>query len=184
MTKQVVPKEIEADILNMEKRGEEAMKSFVKERICGSENLWGTVKKQKFFNWIDTCKKVKLKDSKGDIELKSTNSLFARLLLIAKSSRELDLEDVISEYEFAIINAIIMQPDGSVIPCNKKSELLHILEELPSHNHQEEPESLSLEHTVLVIDGMCIVNEVISTAHPKTCKELAEVFIKVINVRS
>ena len=54
------------------------------------------------------------------------------------------------------INAIIRQPDGLVIPCNNKSELLviHILDELPSHAHQEEPESLSFEHTVLVIDGM------------------------------
>ena len=84
------------------------------------------------------------------------------------------------------INAIIRQPDGLVIPCNNKSELLviHILDELPSHAHQEEPESLSFEHTVLVIDGMCIINEVISTAHPKTCKELAEVFIIVIKARS
>ena len=79
-----------------------------------------------------------------------------------------------------------MQPDGSVIPCNKKSELLvlHILDELPSHAHQEEPESLSFEHTVLVIDGMWIINELISTAYPKTCKELAEVFIIVIKARS
>ena len=76
--------------------------------------------------------------------------------IISFFSSELYLEDVISEYEFATINAIIRQPDGLVIPCNNKSELLviHILDELPSHAHQEEPESLSFEHTVLVIDGM------------------------------
>ena len=91
-------------------------------------------------------------------------------------SCELDLEDVISEYEFATINSIIMQPDGSVIMCINKSELLHILDELSSHDHKEEPESLSFEHTVLVIVRVCIINEVISTAHPKTWKELAEVF--------
>ena len=57
MTKQVIPKEIEEDILNTETRGEKAMKLFVKERICGSKNLWGGMNKLKYLNWIDTCKK-------------------------------------------------------------------------------------------------------------------------------
>ena len=33
------------------------MKSFVKDRICGSENVWAPMEKLKYFNWNDTCKK-------------------------------------------------------------------------------------------------------------------------------
>ena len=127
MTKQVIPKDIEEDILNTETRGEKAMKLFVKERICGSKNLWGGMNKLKYLNWIDTCKKIKLKDSKGVFEAKSTNSFLARLLFIAKSNRDIDLEEVISNYEFSVTNSVIMQSDGSIIICTNKSELLHIL---------------------------------------------------------
>ena len=70
--------------------------------------------KLKYFNWIDTCKKMKLKDSKGVIEVKSTNLFLARLLFIAKSNRDTDLEEVISNYEFSATNSLIMQPDGSI----------------------------------------------------------------------
>ena len=57
ITKQVVTKEIEKDILNIETRGEKDMKSFVKDCICGSENLWAPMKKLEYFNWNNTCKK-------------------------------------------------------------------------------------------------------------------------------
>ena len=177
-------KEIEKDILNIETRGEKAMKLFVKDRICGSVNLWAPMKKLKYFNWNDICKKIKLKDSKGVIEVKSTNSFLARLLFIAKSNRAIDLEDVISNYEFSVTNFMIMESDGSIIICTNKSQLLHILEDLPSENIHPNPETMNLNDTVLIIDGMCIVNEVISTACPKTCEDLAFAFINVLKCRS
>ena len=71
--------------------------------------------KLKYSNCIDSCKKMKLKDSKGVIEVKSTNSFLAHLLFIAKSNRDIDLEEVISNYEFSATNSLIMQPVGSII---------------------------------------------------------------------
>ena len=129
-------------------------------------------------------KKIKLKDSKGVFEAKSTNSFLARLLFIAKSNRDIDLEEVISNYEFSVTNSVIMQSDGSIIICTNKSELLHILEDLPSQNSYQEPEIINLDNTVLIIDGMCIVNEVMSVACPKSCRDLAVVFINVLKGRS
>ena len=67
MTKQVVSKVIEEDILKFETRGENAMKLFVQERICGSDNLWKPMTKLKYSNWTDICKKMKLKDSKDRV---------------------------------------------------------------------------------------------------------------------
>ena len=161
------------------------MKLFVQERICGSDNLWKPMTKLKYSNWIDICKKMKLKDAKNRvIEVKSTNSFLARLLFIAKSNRDIDLEEVISNNEFSATNSLIMQPDGSIIMCTNKSELLHILENLPSESSYQEPDTLNLENTVLIIDGMCIVNEVISVACPKHCKDLADVFVNTLKGRS
>ena len=77
-----------------------------------------------------------------------------------------------------------MEPDGSIIMCTNKSQLLHILEDLPSENIHPNPETMNLNDTVLIIDGMCIVNEVISTACPKTCEDLAFAFINVLKCRS
>ena len=108
----------------------------------------------------------------------------SHLLFIAKSNRDIDLEEVISNHEFSATNSHIMQPDGSIIMCTKKSELLHILEYLPSKSSYQEPETLNLENTVLFIDGMCIVNEVISVACAKSCKDLADIFVNDLKGRS
>ena len=103
MTKQFVPETIEKDILTMEERGQQALQSFVEQHICGPTNLWERMPKLKFLTWNDACKTVKLKDNKGQVELKATNSLFVRMLMIARSNRQIDLEDVISNHEFAAI---------------------------------------------------------------------------------
>ena len=126
----------------------------------------------------------------------------ARLLFIAKLNRDIDLEEVISNYEFSATNYLIMQPDGSIIMCTNKSELLHILENLSKGSSYQEPDTyqepytyqksdtyqdpdtLNLEDTVLIIDGMCIVNKVISVACPKSCKDLADVFVIDLKGRS
>lgn len=59
--RQMIPESIQEDILDMENRGQQVMESFVKERVCGSTNLWNVMKKQKFLNWEDACKPAKLK---------------------------------------------------------------------------------------------------------------------------
>ena len=108
----------------------------------------------------------------------------ARLLFIAKSNCDIDLEDFISNYEFSVTYSVIMQSDGSIIKCTNKSELLHFLEDLPSQNSNQEPEIMNLNYTVLIIDAMCIVNEVMSVACPKNCRDMAVVFINVLKERS
>ena len=49
------------------------------------------------------------------LTLKATRSIFARLLVIDRSSREnVDVEEVIGMHEFAYTNKVIMAPDGSM----------------------------------------------------------------------
>ena len=54
--------------------------------------------KVKFLSWDGMCKTIKFKDKKGQLELKATTALFARMLMIAKSDRQIDTEDVISNH--------------------------------------------------------------------------------------
>ena len=111
MTKQVFPETIEKDILTMEERGQQALQFFVEQRNCGPTNLWERMSKVTFLTWTDACKTVKLKDEKGQVELKATTSFFVRMLMIARSNRQIDLEDVISNYGFAAVNSTLMDGD-------------------------------------------------------------------------
>ena len=188
MSKVVMPEAIEKDILNMEERGQQAFQSFVEQRICGTTNLWDRMVKQKFLNWEDSCKIIKLKGSSGHVEMKATNSLFARMLIIAKSNRQIDLEDVISNHEFTQINTILMNSDGSLIPSTDKSDLIHILEGLVVPD-DDLVDGLSAQidedhsDTYLVIDGMSVVHELMSVIQFPTCKALADVFTNTIAAR-
>lgn len=47
--------------------------------------------------------------------MKATGSLFAQMLIVAKSDCQIDLEEVISTYEFSTTNAYLMNLDGSLI---------------------------------------------------------------------
>ena len=56
MTKQVVSEAIEKDILTVEERGQQALESFVNQRICGDTNIWGKMKKLKFLSGMTHAK--------------------------------------------------------------------------------------------------------------------------------
>ena len=57
--------------------------------------------------------------------------------MIAKSQRDLDIQSLISNYEFHSVNSVIMKPDRALLPCSAKSDLQHALEKLPcdQENH-------------------------------------------------
>ena len=61
------------------------------------------------------CKGDETRAGAEYLPLKTTTSIFADVLVIARSSREdIDLEEVIGTHEFACTNRELMQPDGSV----------------------------------------------------------------------
>lgn len=105
----------------METRGNEAKVSFVEKRICGKCNFWDRMKKLKYLNWDHLCKSVNIKDNSKEIQMKSSTSFISRLLVIANYERTVDVQEAISTYEFQNVNHMLMNPDGSVIPANKKA---------------------------------------------------------------
>ena len=79
---------------------------------------------------MDTSKSVKISLPTKKIELKQTRSLFARLLIVARTHEELDLQDLIGHYKFSCVPMSIFAPDGSLLPCTDKSKLMALLESL------------------------------------------------------
>ena len=65
--------------------------------------MWDKMSNPKYLTWKNGCKTFKLKTESEVVSLKATNSLFVCLLLIAKSSREFDLEDILGKHDFATI---------------------------------------------------------------------------------
>ena len=65
-----------------------AYKTFVEERIIGRRNLWDKMTKVKQKKWMSAGKDIKLGTGTNVLTSKATTSLFARLLVIARSSRE------------------------------------------------------------------------------------------------
>ena len=105
LSKEIVPQSVQKSILSTEKVGMEAFQRFVEARLTGNENLWTKMTKVKLLSWNATVKEVKLKSGSEVQILKATSSFFARMLVIARSSREdIDLETVIGTHEFAYTN--------------------------------------------------------------------------------
>ena len=107
-----------------------AYQKFVAERVTGNENLWAKMTKVKLLSWNASAKEITLKDSSETVILKATSTLFARMLVIARSSRaDVDLEEVFGTHEFSF-NRVLMEPDGSIHPTTDKSTIIHLLENL------------------------------------------------------
>ena len=74
--------------------------------------------------------KVKVKDILT--ELKEDRGLFARIVIVARSRQEIDLRGSLSNYEFSVVPRDLFSSDGSMHHCPKKSDLMRILEAIPS----------------------------------------------------
>ena len=105
----------------------------------------------------------------------------SRLLIIARSSRDVDMEEVIVNYEFSTTNRTLMKPDGSVHPTLNKSSIIAVLEELSAEaqtNSQIEPPSQENNPNTtgmcLVVNGMAVVQEIMAVKSLNNCKELAD----------
>ena len=67
-------------------------KLFLEQHISGEVNLWDRMTNVLFLNCDDLCKETTLKISTTEYQLRSTTSVFSRLLANAKSDCNLDLD--------------------------------------------------------------------------------------------
>ena len=189
MSKEIIPDEVQQSILATEETGMKAYNTFVEDRILGNGNLWDKMTKVKQKTWTSAAKDLKLNIGSEILTLKVTTSLFARLLVIARSSRDsVNLEEVIGMHEFAYTNRVLMAPDGSIHPTMDKSTVIKLLEDLVANDTSQisaQPTELEdTSATCLVVDGMGVVQELMAVKNFKTCKELATSYVRLIDAKA
>lgn len=115
VTKAIMPDEVKEEILNAHAKGFALHKAFVATRIVTTEtNFWAPMSKIKLKMWTSTGHKTKVISGDKIIELKEDRSLFARMLIVARSRPEIDLQQAIGKYEFSAVPRSLFAPDGTL----------------------------------------------------------------------
>ena len=94
------------------------------------------------------------------IELKESKDVFGRLMILSKSSREIDQKQAISTFEFTMTPRSLFTPDGEILPCTDKSKLIQAIEDVSTDEQQNTLDSSSGENIdpkIAVVDGMKLV---------------------------
>ncbi|KAH3861014.1 hypothetical protein DPMN_023940 [Dreissena polymorpha] len=128
ITHAYVSQEYVPQILNIDDTGQKLYKDYVAERINGDVSLWAPVKKQNNKNYMSGNLKQTVKILDQSVDLKETKDLCGRLMVLATSNRDIDQKNAIGNYEFTLTPRALFAPDGSILPCNDQSNLIHSLE--------------------------------------------------------
>ena len=75
------------------------------------------------------------------VDLKETKDLYEKLMVLASSNRDIDQKQAVGTYEFTLTPRAHFSPYGSVLPCNDKSKLIHVLEKLTTGEKQKQTNS-------------------------------------------
>ena len=93
ITKMVMPTQVQKDICNQDEIGQQENVTFVEKRINKNEvNIWARMKKVQLKLWKSIRKTVKHKLADQIVEMKDDRSLFARMLIVARSRPEVNLK--------------------------------------------------------------------------------------------
>ena len=111
--------------------GTRLFEEFVNERIkLNKINMWAPMKKRSLQTWKSATKRIKLKVDQEVVELKEDRNLFARLLLVAKSRPNMNLEQAVGDHELSVVPRSLFSDDEQMLPCGGKSCLMSKLEGL------------------------------------------------------
>lgn len=176
ITHAYVPQESVPQILNVNKSGQKLYEEYVVERINGDVSLWAPVKKQNNAMFLSGNKKQSVKVRDKSVDLKETKELYGRLMVLAKSHRDINQKNAVGNYEFTLTPRALFAPDGSILPCTDKSKLIHCLEKLgkPNDTHPNSQAPVSEEHVdeaetssappsesykIAIVDGMVLIQQ-------------------------
>ena len=170
ITHAYIPDEYVPQILNIDAMGQKLYEDYVSERINGDVSLWAPVKRENNKMYMSGIKKHTVKVRDKTIDLKETKSLYGRLMVLARSNRDIDHKQAIGTYEFTLTPRALFTPSGSMLMCSDKSKLIHALEKLvtPGTDEQTNKEAGNLtvdvgvscqSQRIAVVDGMVLVQK-------------------------
>ena len=111
-----MPEKVKNDICERGEIGKKLFETLVTDRIKTNKvNLWSPMKRRKLLTWKDSEKVLKLSCKDKVIELKEDRSLFAKLMAVCKSRPEINIKEVIGQYEFSVAPRSLFAPDGTML---------------------------------------------------------------------
>ena len=110
ITHAYVPDEFVEQILNANDTGQKIYEDYVTERISGNISLWAKVTKvgNKMFMSGNKTTTIKLRDK--TIDLKETKDLYGRIMILTKSTRDIDQKGAIGNHEFTLTPRSLFSP--------------------------------------------------------------------------
>jgi len=136
VTKAIMPDVVRTDVVSEPEIGNNLAETFIAERLTsGKVNLWSPIKKRQLKTWRSAGMKMKITAGDEIVELQD-RSLFARVLVISKSRFEINLRETIATCEFSVVPGAMFEADGTMLHCSTKSNLMAILENLPTNNQE------------------------------------------------
>lgn len=168
-SKAILPSTSSDEILNHKNIGEECYQLFVKERFHGTTSIWSSMKKRKLQTFKTSGKEINRKIGEKVIQLKEEKSLLSRFLIASRKRPELDLEHCLGNFEFSVVPKSLFSNDGEPLISTDKYVILHHIEDMlkPESSQDEIGHS---DQSVIIIDGMAVVNKVKKTPSIKTLK--------------
>ena len=121
------------------------------------------------------------------MDLKETKDLYGRLMVLARSSRDINQKEAIGNHEFTLTPRALFAPDGTILPCLDKSKLIHLLNKLATAEtpqDDQQPEEVGMDftpdapsHKIALVDGMVLLQKMAKKpAKIVTVKDLGECF--------
>lgn len=179
-TKAVFSSEIVKDVKRVESLGADLYATFKKDRIeSSSVNLWAPIKRNKLHLCSSSRKKVKTGIGGSVSELSADRSLFARMLIVTRSQRDVDVAETLGKYEMAAVPRSMFAYDGTMHLCTAKSKLIAILKSLIDSipNEVVQLQSMSVpSFSVAVVDGMAELQALSKSPDITTCADLGRSF--------
>src|SRR6267154_615544 len=109
---------------------------------------------------------VKLRDK--TVDLRETKDLYGRLMVLARSNRDINQKEAIGNYEFTVTPRALFALDGTILPCQDKSKLISLLNKLATEEsvlEDQQPEdgmdtrSDASIRKIALVDGMVLLQK-------------------------
>ena len=198
-----VPEQYVSQILNIDSIGQKLYEEYVAERINGDVSIWAKVSKEKNNMYMSGNKEQKMRIRDKAVDLKETKDLYGRLMVLARSSRDIDLKQALGNYEFTLTPRALFAPNGSMLECHGKADLIHELEAItepdvpepsastsqhadPAVLQDDRPEIASTSspqvidpcpcRRIAVVDGMVVVKKLQKSSTVNTVNDVSTLF--------
>ena len=181
-TNTVVPSRYVEDIINIDECGKESLKNSGSERFSNNAKkvLWDKGGKNKFANFTSALLSKTVTKGKRIDMYHSERDLFAKFIIISRSSREIDEKYAISNFELANYPpSLFVRP--ALIPCLDKSKLANEIVKTALESHNVVNTKKVPPFSCLIIDGMVVVQSLQKEHWVKNCSDLATLFISKID---